>query len=76
MMTSDSFWWEDAGRPTAPPTTPLPPAADVVIVGAGLTALSAAPELAHKRRSVLVVPPSGQRAEAGTDLWHNLRREK
>ena len=54
-MKSDPLWWEDAGRPNAPPEAPLPRDADVVVVGAGLTGLSAALALTRKGRSVLVL---------------------
>lgn len=55
MTTSDPYWWDDAGRPVAPPEIRLPKHVDVLIIGAGLTGLSAALELARKGRSVLVL---------------------
>lgn len=55
MMKSDPYWYEDAGAPQTPPQTSLPRSADVVVIGAGLTGLSAAMELARKGRSVLVL---------------------
>lgn len=54
-MKSDPYWWEDAGRPAAPPEVPLPDEVDVLVIGAGLTGLSAARVLARKGRSVLVL---------------------
>ncbi|MEM7378717.1 MAG: FAD-binding oxidoreductase [Pseudomonadota bacterium] len=55
-MQHTPFWWEDAGVPTPLPDQPaLPNEADVVIVGAGLTGLSAARTLARAGRSVLVL---------------------
>ncbi len=55
MVKSDPYWWEDAGTPTAPPTQALPAEVDVLIIGAGLTGLSAARTLAKANKSVLVV---------------------
>ena len=49
------YWWEDAGVPAAPPEAPLPAEVDVVVVGAGLTGLSAARTLAMNGRSVLAL---------------------
>lgn len=54
-MKSDPYWWDDAGHPQAPPEMPLPKEVDAVVVGAGLTGLSAARALAQKGRSVLVL---------------------
>ncbi|MEP6146274.1 MAG: FAD-binding oxidoreductase, partial [Nisaea sp.] len=50
---TEPYWWERTPRPdiSAPP---LPEKADVVIVGAGYTGLSAALVLARAGRSVLV----------------------
>jgi glycine/D-amino acid oxidase-like deaminating enzyme len=52
---SAPYWWDAAGPPTAPPPRPLPPEADVVIVGAGLTGLSAALVLARAGKSVVAL---------------------
>jgi len=49
------YWWEDAGAPAAPPEAPLPKRVDVLVIGAGLTGLSAARTLAKGGRSVLVL---------------------
>ena len=54
-MKSEPFWWEDAGRPDGPLTQPLPPEVDVLIVGAGLTGLSAARTLARAGKAVLAL---------------------
>ncbi len=48
------YWWEAAPRPELP-EEPLPPKADVAIVGSGFTGLSAALDLARAGRSVLVL---------------------
>lgn len=49
------FWWTDAGTPASPPELPLPPEVDVLIIGAGLTGLSAARTLARRGKAVLVL---------------------
>ena len=54
-MKSEPYWWTAAGRPESPPSVDLPKHVDVLIVGAGLTGLSAARVLAQKNRSVLVL---------------------
>jgi len=53
-MKTDPYWWDEAPRPVLP-DVPLPAKADVVIVGAGYTGLSAALVLARAGRSVLVL---------------------
>ena len=47
------YWWEAAPRERIDPV-PLPPSADVAIVGAGYTGLAAALMLARSGRSVTV----------------------
>ncbi len=48
------LWWDDATLPSVP-ETPLPKTADVVIVGAGFTGLTAAMRVAaHGKRVVIV----------------------
>ncbi|MCE8007706.1 FAD-binding oxidoreductase [Aestuariivita sp.] len=49
------YWWSAAGAPTSPPQTPLPVEVDVVVIGAGLTGLSAALTLAGRGKSVLTL---------------------
>ena len=49
------FWWEDAGEPRAPVESRLPREIDVVIIGGGLTGLSAALTLARYGKPVLVL---------------------
>ena len=53
-VKSDPYWWQDAGRPFAPSNLDLPREVDVLIVGAGLTGLSAGRTLALNGKSVLV----------------------
>ena len=65
-MRFDPYWWEDAGPPTSPPEEPLPKEADVVIVGAGLTGLSAARTLARRGTSVLVLDAEAPGAGASS----------
>ncbi len=59
--TTDPYWW-DVARPTILRSTPVPPKADVVVVGAGFTGLRAALELARAGRHVVVI----ERDEPGT----------
>ncbi|MEM6986445.1 MAG: FAD-binding oxidoreductase, partial [Pseudomonadota bacterium] len=55
-MQNTPYWWLDAGSPTAPIDQPaLPAHADVVVIGAGLTGLSAARTLAKHGKHVVVV---------------------
>ena len=58
MSETTPFWWVDAGAPTSPPEVALPGEVDVVVVGAGLTGLSAARTLAMSGRSVLALDAS------------------
>jgi glycine/D-amino acid oxidase-like deaminating enzyme len=51
---SEPYWWE-AARPAAVAAAPLPPRADVVLVGSGCTALSAALTLARAGRAPLIL---------------------
>ena len=48
------YWWEAAPRPDAL-DLPLPPSADVVVIGSGFTGLSAALTLLRRGRKVLVL---------------------
>ena len=52
---NDPYWWEDAGAPASTPPIPLPAEVDVLVVGAGLTGVSAARTLAKTGKSVLVL---------------------
>ena len=49
------YWWDIAGRPEPTPVEELPREVDALVVGAGLTGLSAARTLAKAGRSVLVL---------------------
>ena len=53
MISSEPYWWS-AAPPASLPERPVATTADVVIVGAGYTGLSAALTLARAGRSVLV----------------------
>ncbi len=53
-FSTDPWWWE-AARPWPSVETPLPAVADVLVVGAGYTGLSAALTLARAGREVLVL---------------------
>jgi glycine/D-amino acid oxidase-like deaminating enzyme len=53
MKKNSVYWWEEAPL-AALDRNPVPPSADVVIVGAGYTGLGAAIRLARAGRSVLV----------------------
>jgi len=52
---TDPYWWADAGPPSCPPERALPAEVDVLVIGAGLTGLTAARTLARAGRSVLVL---------------------
>ena len=54
-MKSDPYWWQDAGPPAAPDEIVMPREADVLIIGAGLTGLSAARTLAKAGKQVMVL---------------------
>ena len=59
---TDPFWWEDAAAPAPPPAGEWEASADAVVVGAGLTGLSAAREMAARGKRVTVLdsgPPGG-----------------
>ncbi len=57
-IKSEPYWWEDAGTPVSPPLQPWPDEVEVLVIGAGLTGLSAARTLARAGKSVLVVDSS------------------
>ena len=64
MLKSDPYWWEDAGTPIYLHGLPLPTAVDVLVIGAGLTGLSAARTLAKNGKSVLVLDAAVPGAQA------------
>lgn len=49
------FWWDDADKLTTPAVQQIPGKADVVVIGAGHTGLSAARTLASRGRDVVVI---------------------
>ncbi|MCP4378720.1 MAG: FAD-binding oxidoreductase [bacterium] len=49
------YWWEDSGELVLPPECDLPEEVDVLIVGAGLTGLSAARTLAKAGKQVITL---------------------
>jgi glycine/D-amino acid oxidase-like deaminating enzyme len=76
MARKDVYWWSEA--PLADTDhTPVPPAADVIVVGAGYTGLSAAIRLARAGRSVHVFdrqsPGEGASTRNGGITSGNLR---
>ncbi len=76
MIRNEPYWWEAAPPQTLPQET-IPSRADVVIVGAGYTGLSAAITLARAGRSVQVFdrqrPGEGASTRNGGIASGNLR---
>ncbi len=54
-LIKEPFWWESAGKPQPVAEIPLPREVDVVVIGAGLTGLTAALFLAKANKEVLVL---------------------
>ena len=73
----DVYWWEGGVLPQPLPKLPVPKTADVVIVGAGYTGLSAAITLARAGRKVAVFdkmePGAGASSRNGGITSGNLR---
>ena len=69
MKGSEPIWWEGDVRPMSADIGPLPSDVDVLVIGAGLTGLSAARTLARRGQSVLVLdalaPGSGASSRNG-----------
>jgi len=55
IVGDEPYWWSAAGVPTSPEEISLPEEADIVIIGAGLTGLSAARTLARRGKHVVVL---------------------
>lgn len=70
-FTTDPYWWLDA-PPREVPERPLPTTADVAIIGAGYTGLSAALTLARGGRSPLVLEADLPGAAASSRNAGNL----
>ncbi len=54
-LIKEPYWWESAGKPPSVEETVLPEEVDVVVVGAGLTGLTASLFLAKANKRVLVL---------------------
>jgi len=69
VTATEPFWWEGGWRPRSPDNASLPAGVDVLVIGAGLTGLSAARTLARRGQSVLVLdahaPGSGASSRNG-----------
>jgi glycine/D-amino acid oxidase-like deaminating enzyme len=69
MQPTEPYWWQDGCRPATKDSGELPREADVLVIGAGLTGLSAARTLALHGRSVLALdagaPGSGASSRNG-----------
>lgn len=82
LRETHPFWWEESGPPESPPPGEWKGAADAVIVGAGLTGLSAARELAMRGKHAVVLdagpPGNGASARNGGMLGggHRLSPEE
>lgn len=76
-MRTIAFWLDDAPRPADLPTADLPAATDVLVVGAGVTGLNAARELARLGVDVTVVEAgsvgSGASAINGGQINYGLK---
>jgi glycine/D-amino acid oxidase-like deaminating enzyme len=69
VTATEPFWWEGGWTPQSPDNASLPTGVDVLVIGAGLTGLSAARTLARRGQSVLVLdakaPGSGASSRNG-----------
>jgi glycine/D-amino acid oxidase-like deaminating enzyme len=65
------YWWEAVASGNGPLEAPLPSAADVLVIGAGLTGVSAAHDLATAGRDVLVLD-SGVPGQGASSRNHGM----
>jgi glycine/D-amino acid oxidase-like deaminating enzyme len=69
VTATEPFWYEGGWKPQSPDNASIPSGVDVLVIGAGLTGLSAARTLARRGQSVLVLdagaPGSGASSRNG-----------
>ena len=71
---TNPYWWE-AAPPAALPPADLPAHAEIVIIGAGFTGLSAAITLAQAGRDVVVIEKGQNRRGRLCQKWRHYKRQ-